>query len=681
MAVRNYIILFLALLLSTGVKAVNNDSLVQVFHNTEAPLVKRLQSLTRINWLHFSETRRGIELLDEAIGMTEKSADLDSFKAYYVGRKAWLHDALGEFDLALRYYREGLDLAKKNHLPEKTLDLYVGLSDVFKRIGELDSSLKWIGQMEVDEEAGSLERRSHYAHVMRGVVCSQKQQYRQALDHYFQALEGEKKSTVIGLIAICYKELGITDSAIVWHRKTVDIRKAEKNDRELAVAYYNIAVSFGELEMLDSCAIYGYKAYQIFKDFEHYLGLNLSALLISELYSEQGQYDKADEILNETVEVLLAKEQFLHAADVYMSIAWNDKKRGLTKQATETLEKALELVEPNTERFSKIHATYGDFLKEINPNEALRHYAISRSNQSDNQDQNRLFDLTLSVAEVYVNMQNSDEARRELNSLPVSELSNSQKIRYYNELTECYKQDSEWDSAFLMVDLARAYTDSVYIQKEKSALKETLAKYSVELAENKRKLAESEARNQRRQKYFGFILLGLSIISIVWIRRNHIRFTRERAKATTAKLEASEERIKHARDILENQSRLIIEKNRLITELNRDVELLAGDVVDDKKKLETFVESRILTKEDWERFKKYFEAIYPGFLSRMKEQYPNVTEGELRMLCLVKLDMSNAEMGDMLGVLPHSVKRTKNRFKAKYNIEPGAILSDELNLD
>lgn len=76
----------------------------------------------------------------------------------------------------------------------------------------------------------------------------------------------------------------------------------------------------------------------------------------------------------------------------------------------------------------------------------------------------------------------------------------------------------------------------------------------------------------------------------------------------------------------------------------------------------------ILTEEDWQKFKILFEKVYPDFLNKVQNEFPDLTTAEIRLLALLKLNLSVSEMANMLAILPESVRKTRQRLMKKLEI-------------
>jgi DNA-binding CsgD family transcriptional regulator len=85
--------------------------------------------------------------------------------------------------------------------------------------------------------------------------------------------------------------------------------------------------------------------------------------------------------------------------------------------------------------------------------------------------------------------------------------------------------------------------------------------------------------------------------------------------------------------------------------------------------------STIITEEGWLNFKLLFDASFPGYLKRVLNQYPELTKSEQRLMCLLRLQMSNKEMAAMLGVGQNAVQQLQRRTRRKINIETSEELT------
>lgn len=119
--------------------------------------------------------------------------------------------------------------------------------------------------------------------------------------------------------------------------------------------------------------------------------------------------------------------------------------------------------------------------------------------------------------------------------------------------------------------------------------------------------------------------------------------------------------------------------SRYVMELDQKVEVLLkikeriGELypnVDDKTRTEliSIVNSIKISANDhklWDDFKLYFEQINPGFLLQLTKAYPSLTSIDLKYCCYLKMNMSNDDIRNLLGINQESVRTHKYRLKKK----------------
>ena len=84
---------------------------------------------------------------------------------------------------------------------------------------------------------------------------------------------------------------------------------------------------------------------------------------------------------------------------------------------------------------------------------------------------------------------------------------------------------------------------------------------------------------------------------------------------------------------------------------------------------------RILTHADWSAFKIYFEKAYPGYLLRLRNSFPSLSEAEERLFLFIKLKLTNKEAAAILGISVDSVRKTRTRLRKRLE------LGEDVNLE
>jgi len=129
---------------------------------------------------------------------------------------------------------------------------------------------------------------------------------------------------------------------------------------------------------------------------------------------------------------------------------------------------------------------------------------------------------------------------------------------------------------------------------------------------------------------------------------------------------------------LQLYSKNLLEKSDLIHKLSGEIESLKQKSSDEEqvKNFSRVLNSTILTDEDWERFKKTFQEVYPNFFATLRFKFPEITASELRLSALIKMNLSLKEAASTLGISAESVKKSRYRLKKKIALPEDDSLED-----
>lgn len=246
--------------------------------------------------------------------------------------------------------------------------------------------------------------------------------------------------------------------------------------------------------------------------------------------------------------------------------------------------------------------------------------------------------------------------------------------RFYTTKTAFYEALSDYKNAWLNFRKASEFEELRRQRHDMDNVRKTEFRINFE-----RKLAEIELLKEKRKRS-SIILIGVVIIAILlsavfFISFRSLQRRRKREKELmelrqaqfTLELEATENKM---HGILSK----LMEKNKVVEQLTEEVEKfqISEQIAPSKsqvKLLEKLQSITILTDDDWLEFKRVFEKLNPGFFQRIKNHLPDLTNAELRLMALIKLNLSIIEMARVLGISPDSVRKTSLRLRKKLDIE------------
>ena len=202
--------------------------------------------------------------------------------------------------------------------------------------------------------------------------------------------------------------------------------------------------------------------------------------------------------------------------------------------------------------------------------------------------------------------------------------------------------------------------------------------YKTELDNNQLKLKKAKSRELRIFiiSGSGMILLGLIIINY----RNRRKTAMRDALIHKQKKQLAENELKTKEVELMQISTFIIEKNELLNTINADLKyhqnLLNNNA--DKKSLDPLrkkVKSEINEKADWEKFQKHLFSIHPDFIRTLNTEYPNLSTGEIKLCCYLKMNQTTKDIARWTGL---SVRAVENK---RYRLRKKLALKKETRLD
>ena len=155
-------------------------------------------------------------------------------------------------------------------------------------------------------------------------------------------------------------------------------------------------------------------------------------------------------------------------------------------------------------------------------------------------------------------------------------------------------------------------------------------------------------------------LFALTIILfILHSYRQYKSTAKDKLKAEQEKL-MQEERI-HNEELHHKEIQLSTMRNYLLKKINiaQRIEEMRGnqnDIV-------------VLTEEDWEEIKMFVDNVEGNFISRLKKQFPKLSDNDVKFMILIRLKMSSKAMGLIYNISEKSIRQKLFVYKSKVGLE------------
>lgn len=125
-------------------------------------------------------------------------------------------------------------------------------------------------------------------------------------------------------------------------------------------------------------------------------------------------------------------------------------------------------------------------------------------------------------------------------------------------------------------------------------------------------------------------------------------------------------------DELTNNTLRAMHKNNLLMDIKDKLKVELKNKIIDKSNLENIVDhinDSFILDADWESFYTLFNQVHPRFIQSLKQQYPSLSEREIRLCALILIDFSSQHMATLFGISLTSVKVARHRLRKKINID------------
>lgn len=247
----------------------------------------------------------------------------------------------------------------------------------------------------------------------------------------------------------------------------------------------------------------------------------------------------------------------------------------------------------------------------------------------------------------------------------------------YSTAADIHRAFGNTDSFYHYFGLYTALHDSL----ERVALRSSIeiAQLRIENQEAYQSVQILQKEKQTVELKRNFIVVAIFMLSVIAV----LALNRQRQKLRFAQLLAQQEKAAAEAEVVAAKEQLsmftqdVIDKAALIEKLEQEVKTKALNVEQQQAAAELTGQT-ILTEEQWAKFKKLFERLYPGFFRNLKEKVPDITLAEQRMAAITRLHLETKEMATMLGVSVDSVHKTRQRLRRRLRLDAEANLEDFL---
>lgn len=249
-------------------------------------------------------------------------------------------------------------------------------------------------------------------------------------------------------------------------------------------------------------------------------------------------------------------------------------------------------------------------------------------------------------------------------------LDNQEYIYYW--LSQAHEKEGHTEAALSAFKEYESVKDSLRKTESETISTRMETRYKVKQFREETALAQLEKEEALADRNKIILLSSLLIALVILIGWRETRLQRQRKLLLEAKLELNQKEINAGKQRLKAYADSLREKNALIDDLETKMRSEPTEVI----AFDELLQMKILTDDDWKQFQILFSQVYPNFITRLRRLYPQMTMGEQRLILLLKLNMTNKEIADIIGVSGQAVKVARHRLRKKVGLDKDASLQD-----
>ena len=415
----------------------------------------------------------------------------------------------------------------------------------------------------------------------------------------------------------------------------------------------DILIQLGNIEFLlghyKSSLDYSLQAYDIFKKYDDEITLANTAIDIGKTFLELSNYSSAIKYLNQALEMAKKFDVPSTEAAALVSLGKVHIARGNYSKAGQLLQEGLSLHEQI------------NFKLEIA--ETLNELGIVYGHLKQFEESKKYLDKAIQLYDALgANDGLSDAYRNRAASFEMGG-------NYYAALMD-YKTFHE------LKDTIFNTTKSKQIEEIRTIYETEKKEQEIHNQKNEIELLMQSARVISLQRTFLATGLFLSIL-IIGIGYYAIKQKMNRNKLVREKLDAE---LEYKKKELTSHALHLAKKNEVLEDLKQKAELLNKSDNDQKgyRQLINTIKYNLQDDNNWENFKIYFEQVHKNFNSMVKNKFPEITANELRLMALLKMNLSSKEIANILNITPEGIKKARYRLRKKMNISSDDSLQDQI---
>lgn len=486
------------------------------------------------------------------------------------------------------------------------------------------------------------------------------------------------------------------DDALLFLKAAEEINEGNEEkffEADLKGALGNLYTSRQEMDK----ALESYLAVLKLSEFTHKKSFRAGTMFsIANIYVKFGKKDEAIDYLNQALKLLEEDGNEYTQGDIYSTLGTIESRRMNIGQAVDYLKKAESIYRKYNakESLSSVLLNLGVVYMNVNRlTEAIACFDEAMPVYVRLQNHSSISLLLLNKARVRIKQDKEHLAVPLIEkSLVEAELAKDIEMRAggYQLLYLVYESSGNYKSALERFKMYTQLKDSLAQRRNRVKVESIMAEYEFEKKENELKASEESLESARNEQELSesrqlilviamALLIGIIALLIFSYRSYMARaklkqdYLSEKTRNTELSKESLHKELALKDSALKGYLERIQQKNDLISSIedkltNLEKEGAAGLNNENISELALSVKRKVIRSITWEEFRLKFDEVHQQFVPSLASKHAELTNNELDICVLLKINLANKEIAQTLNMSYDSVKKSLQRLYRKLGL-------------
>jgi DNA-binding CsgD family transcriptional regulator len=175
--------------------------------------------------------------------------------------------------------------------------------------------------------------------------------------------------------------------------------------------------------------------------------------------------------------------------------------------------------------------------------------------------------------------------------------------------------------------------------------------------------------------YIAYLLITAGISVLL----GHYFISRERDKNERLSRQLLENELAGKRNELGKQTADLVRKSRALAAIIEELENQKNELGERYplklyNRLRSLIEKEFTDDSDWMAFDAYFNSAHQAFIERFRAKYKEITSGDMRLCCLLRMNLSTKEVASILHISIRAVELRRYRLRKRIGLDANTNL-------